>query len=258
MPELTVKRGGPEMSPIDESGLVYVYDPAAKSWSSLKPTSSTYPEPRSYHSAAAAPGTFVIHGGCAASGRLSDTWAFDVAAKSWRKLADAPGLGRGGTALAILDGRIWRFGGFDGNTEAGGAIDSIPLEGAAEWTTSVFGDQTGLGRDAAPEKKLEGSEQYPGPRSVSGLHKVNDKLVLLYGEGRPSHTGGHDAAGSFWNDVWAYDPKSENWEKVSVGEEKPDSRGWFASDSGAAGIALSGGLDDSNVRQADTWLLSFD
>ena len=246
------------MSPIDESGLVYVYDPSARSWTSLKPSSSEYPEPRSYHSAAGAPGTFVIHGGCAASGRLRDTWAFDVFSKSWRRLADAPGLGRGGTALAIRGDKVWRFGGFDGKTEAGGAIDSVPLNGASEWSTTVFGEQTGLGRDAAPGGKLEGQEDAPGPRSVSGLHKVGDKLVLLYGEGRPSHTGGHDAAGSFWDDVWAYDPKGEKWTKVSIGSEKPNARGWFASDAGAAGLALSGGLDDSNVRQSDTWVLRFD
>lgn len=246
------------MAPIDESGLVYEYDPSARAWSALKPAVGEHPSPRSYHSAAGAPGTFVIHGGCAASGRLRDTWAFDVSSRAWRKLADAPGLGRGGTALAVLDGRVWRFGGFDGTTEAGGAIDSVPLTGASEWSTTVFGAQTGLGRDADRGSKLQGADDVPGPRSVSGLHRVGDRLVLLYGEGRPSHTGGHDAAGSFWDDVWAYDPRSEGWSKVATGAEKPAARGWFASDAGAAGLALSGGLDDSNVRQRDTWVLRFD
>lgn len=258
------------MSPIDESGLVYAYDPSSRAWTSLKPTSSTYPEPRSYHSAASAPGQFIIHGGCAAVGRLNDTWSFDINTRAWKRLADAPGLGRGGTALTVADGRVFRFGGFDGKTEAGGAIDSLGLSASPgsnagsnkgaqeEWKSTVFGEQTGLGRDAA-QTKLEGKEDYPGPRSVSGLHHVGgDRLILLYGEGRPSHTGGHDAAGSFWDDVWAYDPKEQRWSKVEITGDKPDARGWFASDAGEVGLALSGGLDDSNTRLSDTWVLRFD
>jgi hypothetical protein len=202
---------------------------------------------------------FVIHGGCAAVGRLGDTWAFDVGAGTWRQLADAPGLGRGGTALAVAGGKVFRFGGFDGTTEAGGAIDALSLGGGGGWVSAVFGAQAGLSRharDAAAE--LVASTAGPGPRSVCGLHAVDGRLVLLYGEGRPSATGGHDAAGAFWDDVWAYDAGKDAWAQVDVGSTKPPARGWFASDAEGAALALQGGLDGSNARLSDMWVLRFE
>lgn len=42
-----------------------------------------------------------IHAGCPTSGRLTTLHSFDLQSKTWKQLADAPGPGRGGTALAV-------------------------------------------------------------------------------------------------------------------------------------------------------------
>lgn len=42
-----------------------------------------------------------IHAGCPTSGRLPSLHSFDLQSKTWKQLADAPGPGRGGTALAV-------------------------------------------------------------------------------------------------------------------------------------------------------------
>src|SRR5437588_12999403 len=45
-------RGGVDMTPVDEHGALWVFDPVASSWSNIFPadTSQPYPEARSYHS----------------------------------------------------------------------------------------------------------------------------------------------------------------------------------------------------------------
>ncbi|KAL1867548.1 hypothetical protein VTK73DRAFT_4100 [Phialemonium thermophilum] len=72
-------------------------------------------------------GTFIIHGGCLANGRASDTWAFDVRSRVWKELPRAPGKARGGTAICISKSRLYRFGGFNGESEEGGQLDMLDL-----------------------------------------------------------------------------------------------------------------------------------
>lgn len=114
------------MAPLEEGGRVWSFEAGAQAWTALDPADETapFPEARSYHAAEATDGKFYIHAGCPASGRLGDLWAFDVAARRWEKLKDAPGDPRGGTSIAVFEKReIWRFGGFNGSVEIGGVID---------------------------------------------------------------------------------------------------------------------------------------
>lgn len=231
------------MSPLDEAGAVYSFDPSTSTWTKITPSSSNYPCARSYHTATVTSTHLIIHAGCgdATTGRLNDTWFFDITSRAWTKAADAPGDPRGGTAIAVLNNKLWRFGGFNGKTELGGSIDSLDLSGSnlgeATWQTSTFGDVAGLSRE--DDKDLTAGGTAPGPRSVHALLPLGGKLITLFGEGKPSHTGGHDAAGNFWDDVWAYDTALGKWEKVNVEGEKPAARGWFASTMAQAnGLAL--------------------
>ncbi len=240
------------MEPLEENGAVYEFDTAASSWRKHAPQGA-YPAARSYHCATATPDAFVIHAGCGSGPRLSDVWSFSPATGSWTQLPDAPGVGRGGATLAAAGGALWRFGGFNGITELGGAIDTFQKE----WTSTRFGEEVGLARDA--ETTLDKTKtSYPGPRSVAGMHAVGDRLVVVMGEGKPSITGGHDAAGNFWDDVWTYSPQNGEWAEVSVAGEKPNARGWFASDGSANGVVVHGGLDDGNTRLADVWVLKLE
>ncbi|TXT07336.1 hypothetical protein VHUM_03056 [Vanrija humicola] len=253
-------RGGPDMTPLDERGAVHAFDPATRAWRTLTPAAGDVPAPRSYHSATSTGAQLIVHGGCPAKGpRLADVWAFAPASGRWTRLPDAPGIGRGGSALAYAAGSdtLFRFGGFNGTTEVGGQIDSLRLGAgtAGAWTSSVFGATEGLGRggdDAAAE--LAADDAGPGPRSVTALHAVgDDTIALLFGEGKPSPTGGHDAAGNFWDDVWVYAPSKDTWARVPPGDEWPAPRGWFASDASGGAVVLHGGLDARNERLADGW-----
>ncbi|KAI1126771.1 hypothetical protein F5Y10DRAFT_206479 [Nemania abortiva] len=183
-------------------------------------------------------GTFIIHAGCLADGsRTSDVWAFDVHARTWKKLPDAPGPARGGTALAIAKSRLYRFGGFDGQKELGGQLDVLHLvldefdDQNSKGEIGVFA-RGGWGRIIAPSSPLPSadatpaasetetaglttspqagtpSEPWPAPRSVSNLSLVQagggrEYLVLSLGEAAPS-ADGHASAGRFHADVWAF------------------------------------------------------
>ena len=311
-------RGGPDMQPLQERGRVWCFDTLSASWSYLDPLhTNPYPEARSYHAAAAtehplpsrndhtinpvgstdldAHGTIFIHGGCPASGRLADFWAFDVAARTWSQLPDAPGPPRGGPCLIYAQNRLYRFGGFDGQNELGGQIDYLDI------VSNTFNDKGGAGElCVSPQTgKWETvsfalDAQAPGNRSVAGFQPVTtgqgrNYLLLFLGERDPSSRG-HEGAGKFWSDVWSYQLRSEvstgasfkdatrrligveSWEgkwaeaQVSApttsdgGLDHPGERGWFASapnkDLDASSVVFYGGINGSNERLEDAWILT--
>ncbi|KAI5858171.1 hypothetical protein GGS23DRAFT_586895 [Durotheca rogersii] len=170
-------------------------------------------------------GTFIIHGGCTASGgRTGDVWAFDVRSCTWKELPAAPGPARGGAALALAKSRLYRFGGYSGQEELGGQLDVLEL-GLDEFDDRVSRGEVGVfarggwqtiepaaapvppqGGDEAA--KLVPAEEWPGNRSVSSMELVlggggREYLVLMLGEQSPSSEG-HAGAGQFWGDVWAF------------------------------------------------------
>lgn len=273
-----LQRGGKDMKPLTESGAVFRFDPAASQWTRLcPPADMPYPAARSYHSAAATSTHLIVHAGCgdATTGRLADVWAFDVAQVKWTRLTDAPGDARGGTALAHLDGKVYRMGGFNGKTELGGGIDVLTLPplgdgagdkavgGRGEWKSVSYPSAPGLSRDPSDADRIPlSTDQGPGARSVTALLPLGSgsgsdsapRLVAIMGEGKPSPTGGHDSAGNFWDDVWVYDPAAQTWTEVDV-RNGPEARGWFAADTYKEGVVLWGGLNGANERLADGWVL---
>lgn len=256
-------RGGKDMKPLQEKGRVWIYDTRTDTWSFLDPVPGTpFPEARSYHASVAsvkpdpspdvetAPrnpateepktgviaegaredsekgfGTLFIHAGCPESGRSNDLWAFDIRSRTWKEFPDAPGKPRGGTALTLSKNRIFRFGGFNGESEEGNQVDFLELgvdvlsdisgEGQGEvalvvkgsgWQSLAFegGDDVNI---AAPGQE-GGNRHLPGRRSVAGLQTITtgmgrEYLVLFLGERDPSSQG-HDGAGKFWSDVWTF------------------------------------------------------
>lgn len=247
---LTAQRGGAAMTPLEESGAIYVFSPKTSTWRQIAPSSTGYPAPRSYHCSTATSNSIIIHAGCgnADVGRLNDLWSFDISSKAWTKLADAPGDPRGGSAIAFdrSTNRLWRFGGFNGKTEVGGVIDHIELRNDnaqdAQWNSIDF--------------QTADDNTVPGARSVTGLHVLdNGRLITFFGEGKPSPTGGHDAAGNFWGDIWIFDIKSGDWAEMEQEGENPGARGWFGSDESSKGAVVWGGIDKDNNRIPDGWVL---
>ncbi|CAK7567894.1 MAG: hypothetical protein SEPTF4163_005870 [Sporothrix epigloea] len=194
-------------------------------------------------------GTFIIHGGClAGGGRANDLWAFDVRTRVWQELPTAPGLPRGGTSICISKDRLYRFGGFNGTSEEGGRLDYLQLGLSSPRDTSIDeADVTVVAKgnwqsfvpqsnEAATDKVSEAAEAsevergeaapfvptsaWPGSRSVSSLEAISagsgwEYLVLALGERSPSGTG-HEAAGTFWSDVWAFQVPTDEFSAAKM------------------------------------------
>lgn len=245
-------RGGVAMAPVDEQGAVWFLDASSSSpqWNLIKPSSSTFPEARSYHAITSnGKDSIYIHAGCPESGRLSDLWSFSIPKKEWKQLASAPDPPRGGTSIAFAEGKIWRTGGFDGKTEQGGAIDVFDPSSNL-WSTITFSADGKTG---------------PGARSVAALVPVNipgrgTVLVSVFGESDPSSLG-HQGAGKMLSDAWGYEIQNGKWAAIDVKGEGPEGRGWFDADiievEGKDGVVVSGGLGESNERLDDLWILRF-
>ncbi|KAL8715133.1 MAG: hypothetical protein Q9220_001090 [cf. Caloplaca sp. 1 TL-2023] len=313
-------RGGTSMEALEEDGAVWEYDTKFDHWSRLTPMKgSPRPPARSYHATAStthptlkkqnhtqatddvpdpeAQGTVFIHAGCTASGRLNDLWAFDVVARTWSLLPDAPGQARGGAALIFTRDRLYRFGGFDGKVELGGQIDYVDI------ITTTFNDQGGSGQMAMVSANgkwnsimASPGSVMPGNRSVAGLQPVTtgqgrNYMILFLGERDASSTG-HKDAGQFWDDVWSFQLRPEGmtaasfrdatrdligaeigehtWAPVDVPESSmikgqlsvPGQLGWFASAQGQdmdpGSIVLWGGVRSDNSRAGDGWILTID
>lgn len=209
---------------------------------------------------------FYVHAGCRDNGRLSDLWAFHTRTREWQRLPDAPPPARGGPSTACtVDGRVWRLNGFDGS-ELGGSLDVYDPD-TNRWTSVEYA--------------ADGVSS-PPPRSVSALLPITvggrEYLVTLFGEACPSPLG-HQGAGQFLSDVWAFDVCGEKWSEVMImgihparqqegdirgdeGTPAPEARGWFGADvlcdcQGNA-IVIQGGLNEANERLSDLWVLRFE
>ncbi|KAH6890288.1 kelch domain-containing protein [Thelonectria olida] len=245
-------RGGVAMDPVDEKGDLWRYTPSTAKWDLIRVKSVAYPESRSYHAMASdGKKTIYLHAGCPAQGRLSDLWAFDTEAHTWTELPAAPGPARGGTSIAFCQGKLYRMGGFDGNSEQGGELDTYDT-GSNTWQTLKF-EPDGI--------------HGPGARSVATLLVIKtpagqDALVTMFGERDPSALG-HAGAGKMLSDVWAFDLQGAEWTKVSIsGDAVPAARGWFDADvfKGRDGddVVVHGGLAGDNTRLGDVWKLVFE
>lgn len=238
-------------------------------------------------------GTIFIHGGCPASGRVADVWAFDIASRIWCHCPDPPGPARGGPCLTLIRNRLYRLGGFDGKQELGGPIQYLRL------TRCTFDDEGGKGElGVAPltgqweTVEPPSGTNVPGDRSVAGLQPVTsgqgrNYLLLFLGEKDPSSSG-HEAAGKFWDDVWSFQLPPDGmtaaslkdatkqlfgaktaegtWARCDIPEasktghtEHPGPRGWFASDRqdmDSGSVILWGGVTSDNSRAGDGWVLT--
>ncbi|KIY02700.1 uncharacterized protein Z520_01165 [Fonsecaea multimorphosa CBS 102226] len=243
-------RGGIAMSPIEEKGSLWVFDPAEEQWASVGPQDETLPHPqgRSYYALTSdGHDTIFLHAGCPEKGRLCDLWSFQIEDRVWNRLADAPEPARGGPSIAFAGGKLYRMNGFDGKTEQGGNVDIYDVANDI-WTTVPYGAD---GRSG------------PTARSVGCLvpTRVSEQsvLVTMFGESDPSNLG-HQGAGKMLDDVWVFHLDTSTWTKVDVPDsDRPAARGWFDADvlqsSPMPKVVIHGGLAESNERLGDLWTL---
>lgn len=160
--------------------------------------------------------------------------------------ASAPGSPRGGTSIAALGSFVLRFGGFNGE-ELGGSVDVFHPD-TNSWISRPF-------------------TAGPGNRSVTTFlpHPAfpTTKAILAFGEKSPS-SDGHNAAGTFWNDIWIYHYEGDQWEKAQVENAHvltDGGCGWGAgtpeTGGGVPQIVVWGGLNERNERIGRGWRIKF-
>jgi hypothetical protein len=108
-------------------GDTWTYDPAARTWTRLRPAGAV-PPARAYAAVAydQAAGRIVLFGGFAGSrGLLSDTWSYDAAAGRWTELGPGPSRRDfGSMAYDAAAGELVLFG---GQTGSAGNVDATDL-----------------------------------------------------------------------------------------------------------------------------------
>jgi hypothetical protein len=165
---------------------------------------------------------------------------------TWRECASAPGSARGGTSLTALGSFLLRYGGFNSD-ELGGSVDVYHSD-TDSWISRPFNSG-------------------PGNRSVMTFlpHPAfpTTKAILVFGERSPS-SDGHNAAGTFWSDIWIYDYENDQREKAHVENAHvlmDGGMGWGAGASEVDGdvpqIVVWGGLNERNERIGRGWRIKF-
>ncbi|KAK4959740.1 hypothetical protein LTR10_002627 [Elasticomyces elasticus] len=211
-------RGGEAMAPVDEQGVLWVFDTVESIWGLECPgTAKVYPEARSYHAMTSdGKNTLYIHAGCPEKDRLSDLWAYDVHKQEWEQLASAPEPSRGGPSIAYAgDGRLGP------GARSVGALLPVNISGGTHLIT-FFGESD--------------------PSSLG--HQGAGKML--------SDVWAYDITTGTWEQIVAEveggkaPPAARGWFDADVIET-----------STGEAVAVSGGLGEQNERLGDTWLLTF-
>jgi uncharacterized repeat protein (TIGR01451 family) len=165
------------------------YDACSKSWTTMAPL----PQPRGYVQAAELNGKLYVVGGVdrVISGTYqvhNETWVYDPIGNTWSQAAHYP-QALGGVALAVVNSRLYAFGGFDTRGPNGGDVAN----------TYVYNpdNNTWLAR----------ADIISGTRSLAGAARLNDKLYLV---------GGTSSTGSMASTaVNVYNPTTNSWSNAA-------------------------------------------
>jgi N-acetylneuraminic acid mutarotase len=224
----------------DPAADTWAYDPAANSWTELKPTGT---QPSARYSAVMAydPSTerLILFGGCedVENGPvLNDTWAYDPAANTWTELKPTgtlPSL-RGNTPLVYDPStqRLILFGGYgpDRSLNDTWAYDTA----ANSWT----------------ELKPSGTLP-PGRSGPAMVYDPSTRRMIVF--------GGNTYPGAKWlNDTWAYDPVANTWTELRPSGTIPGGRTFpsraYAPSTGQ--LVIFGGMSvDGQLN--DTWAFTY-
>ncbi|CAE8631674.1 unnamed protein product [Polarella glacialis] len=244
-----------------ESGELLAFNTHSGEWSAVQPTGGDAPEPRSFHAMTAVGEDLFVFGGCGKNGRLGDLWRFDTAALRWQCLARGEGgpAPRGGSSLIGFSAQagepalLLLMFGFDGKKALGDLHGFSLKERCCAWE-DLTGHQQG---------------QVPRPRSVMALSALGSaglgrrSALVFGGESEPSEQG-HEGAGKFLADTFSLDVASLTWIQTLAPQSEggPCARGWTgtavipASNGSLEQVAIMfGGLDETNARLDDVWML---
>ena len=182
-------------------------------------------------------------------GMLEDTWAYDLSANSWMKMAPAqsPPSGYGPMAYDIQSDRVILFMGF---IDTGTYPDNEVYKPASETWAYDYNSNTWV--DMQPKDAPFG---FFGARMVYDAE--SDRMILFGGMDAEVLTG---ADFKWFDDTWAYDFDSNNWTKMKPAASPPG-RNYFpmaydvSSDRIVLFSAAPGRINDiwSYDYNADTW-----
>ena len=161
------------------------YDACSKTWTTMAPL----PQPRGYVQAAELNGKLYVVGGV--DQVISDTyqvhnetWVYDPIGNTWSQAANYP-QALGGVALAVVNSRLYAFGGFDARGPNGGDVAS----------TYVYNPDNNTWLARTPI--------ISGTRSLAGAARLNDKVYLV---------GGTTSTGTMASTaVNVYNPATNSW-----------------------------------------------
>jgi hypothetical protein len=231
---------------------LHVLDTRSGVWRKLEPTGNV-PQPRSYHAAAVAADKLYVFGGCGSDGRLNELHAYDPASNEWQQLPASDAVpARGGTAFVGAGDSLYVIGGFNGRELGDMHVFDVA---AGSWKQL----DTSSAQRQLPPRSVAGIAAVPSPGTGGG---GGSRLLLFGGEVEPTDLG-HDAAGSYCNELWAFDTAKpgEGWQGVDgVAGGPPPPRGWMqaAALPDGRGLAVHGGNAPDNSRLGDLWLLERD
>lgn len=223
-------------------------------------------------------GNFWLFGGYGFSedqvGLLNTLWKYDVSLNEWTwvsgdKIINRPGsYGAKGSTNNInkpgarycsqswtdSNGDLWLFGGFGygANAYSSGALNDLWKYSIAtnEWTW-MNGDSTIEPKAFYGTKSIPGGLNIPGGRYLSTSWKDRDGLIWIFGG-----YGFDETNLGFLNDLWKYDPASNEWTWIS-GDNTTDQPGEYGVQGTASVMNKPGGryTASSWIDQAgDFWL----
>ena len=198
----------------------------------------------------------------AIGGFLNDLWEFDPATGQWtwwggsnttghygvygtRRTPDpanVPGSRYESAWCQDEDGAFWLFGGYGVLTEEGGWASGNDLwrfDPATRQWTWVSGDMSGDQAGVYGTKGIPDPANIPGARRQALLWARPDGTIWLFGG---QGFGAVSESGGLLNDLWEYDPASDQWTWVS-GRQLIDQPGVY----GTKGVA-----DPANMPGART------
>uniref|UniRef100_A0A1J3G3I8 Nitrile-specifier protein 4 n=1 Tax=Noccaea caerulescens TaxID=107243 RepID=A0A1J3G3I8_NOCCA len=216
----------------------YSYDTVKSEWKLITPVDKG-PAPRSFHAMAADDKNVYVFGGVSSTVRVNTLHAYNIVDQKWTELPN-PGESckeRGGSGLAVVQGKIWVVYGFTGDE-----LDDVhcfdPIE--SKWT------------------KVETTGEKPWPRSVFAIAVVGKYIIISGGE-IDMDPMAHLGPGKLTGGAFVLDTESLMWEKL---EEGHSPRGWCASTTasidGKKGLLMHGGKAQTNGRYDDIFFYGVD
>jgi N-acetylneuraminic acid mutarotase len=230
---------------VNEAGLLddtWAYDPAAGTWTELKP-SGTLPAARAWAASAydSDTGKLIMFGGGAgafdantitADFQLNDTWAYDPVANSWTELKPSGAIPSGRYAsMMAYDPSSRKMILFGGMTPAARLNDTWAYNPATNtWT----------------ELSPVGATPSPRGGHAMAYEPVRGRMIMF---------GGGESYTDMVNDTWAYDPAANSWVELTPMGKLPWPRGAHSMvyDPVTQRLIMFGGVDDTRTYLHETW-----